>query len=868
MEETMIYKKVFFNSLIFVLLLFSLINKFLFAHDLKTPRGTTITHLHLTDEGWIENGENYTAEEWTTYSDGYYANFILQRIDRANRAYNCHAFAWAGSVQSDPSTYCVIDLASQADGYINDGSYVEVQKQYGTHVSYRGKEHSLKVYNGDIMISKWGRLPLYTHYLLNDPYNATSSDVKYYRRSANIPIDCPDINSAVIAAAGQTIHAAQANYILSSNASIIRDVNLIFASGSTLDLKGYKIEALDNNSQITRLGNFHVNGAIVKDGSVIKAFYPTIEAAIANSGAFGIGIQFERIELPDSTLFTLSEDITVPYCITLVIKSGSTVDLHGHKIICGREGTIVVENGAKINCTFLKNSDGSIEALYPTIQSACDDAVSDQTIELQRRTYNESPSLSGKSDVKISGYGATINGTINLTNATYCRLYGVYLPSGHVYINGGIGNIIMDVRSDREYEVLYIENTANNAVYGLTATNGDMNNFGLYIYNSTGDICRSSRIENHACGIYLSGTSSYNVTEDYFCNNGFDVDAEGGAYAYLLHNTYSRIKPISVYGNCTIPDPPSALACSSPSGLAKSNTASLSLNNQAEVKGTPAGELDRMYSDLIHRTSQDTTLDHKGRIEKYKSEYLSIAEKSKGELKKSFNDLSKLKNSLSLTANCLRYLGEEGSLSSYLSELLGMSDLQPYSPYIKKYLIPGLIGKKDYTGALAQCEEILKAKDIDRDLTCEMLYEKGIINRFYLNNNTEAYRAFSSITAKYPNHPLGKMAMGQISEMPGVEVEKPGLKSLGNTSEGFTCSNYPNPFNPSTRFNFSIPSDGFTELKIYNSLGQEVKTLVSDYLAKGKYTFEWNAASYSSGIYYYFLKSGNNVTTSKIILLK
>ncbi|MCU7520737.1 MAG: T9SS type A sorting domain-containing protein [Ignavibacteria bacterium] len=562
----------------------------------------------------------------------------------------------------------------------------------------------------------------------------------------------------------------------------------------------------------------------------------------------------------------LSGNIIIPSGNSLTIKARTKLNFNDY-YIASSGGTLATENGFEVDCAYLKQN-GILKGLFPKIQSAVDYSGYGQTVELQKRAYNENFSLTGKSNVTISGYGATINGTVYLNNTSYCNLYGIYLPSGSIYVNGGTNSLVQDVSSGFWSTVMHIENSSNNNVYHLTATNGNGADFGLNIYNSTGNVCSSSRIENQMVGIYLSGTSSYNVTEDYFCNNELDVDAEGGSYAYLLHNTYSRINPISVYGNCIIPDPPSALACSSPSGLAKSNTASLSLNNQTEVKGTPAGDLDRMYPDLIHRTSQDTTLDHKGRIEKYKSEYLSIAEKSKGELKKSFNELSKLKNSLSLTANCLRYLGEEESLSSYLSELLGMSGIQPYSPYIKKYLIPGLIGKNDFAGAFAQCDEVLKAKDIDRDLTCEMLYEKGIINRFYLNNNTEAYRAFSSITAKYPNHPLGKMAMGQISEMPGVEVEKPGLKSLGSTSEGFTCSNYPNPFNPSTRFNFSIPSDGFTELKIYNSLGQEVKTLVSDYLAKGKYTFEWNATSYSSGIYYYFLKSGNNVTTSKIILLK
>ncbi|MCU7526632.1 MAG: T9SS type A sorting domain-containing protein, partial [Ignavibacteria bacterium] len=564
----------------------------------------------------------------------------------------------------------------------------------------------------------------------------------------------------------------------------------------------------------------------------------------------------------------LTGNVYVPSGISLTLKPTAIINLNGYSIIS--TGGTIVNEGASITgvAAYIKTNSNVIVGYCGSIQSACNAVASGQKVEIKPGSYNGGFSLNSKSDVTISGYGTTINGTINLNNNSYCNLYGVYMPAGQVYISGGIGIIVMDVRSDLGNHSMNIQNTTNNAVYGLTATNGDMNDFGVNIYNSNGDICRSSRIENQMVGIYLYGTSSYNVNEDYFCNNGYDVDAEGGAYAYLLHNTHSSISPLSAYGNYFLADPNSVVECSSPSSLAKSNTASLSMNNQSEVKGTPAGDLDRMYLDLIHRTSQDTALDHKGRIEKYKTEYLGIAEKSKDELKKSFNDFSKLKSSLSLTVNCLRYLGEEGSLTSYLNELLGMSDLQAYSPYIKKYLIPGLISRNDFTGAIALCNEIQNSKDIDKDLTCEMLYEKGLIHRFYLNNNTEAYRAFSSITAKYPDHPLGKMAIGQISDMPGIEVEKPGLKSLGNTSEGFTCSNYPNPFNPSTRFNFSIPSDGFTELKIYNSLGQEVKTLVSDYLAKGKYTFEWNATSYSSGIYYYFLKSGNNVTTSKIILLK
>ncbi|MGE5520986.1 MAG: T9SS type A sorting domain-containing protein [Candidatus Dadabacteria bacterium] len=650
-----------------------------------------------------------------------------------------------------------------------------------------------------------------------------------------------------------------------------------------LNLAAYDNQSVNGNNWIFNDNEGPVNksswakkiGGTLYDWGVSQVF--TSGKLSTNDGNAAIIAYLKKLKTTTSGTLTeneywftnnisLSGNVAVPTGINLRLGKGITIKLNGYTITS--TGGTITDEGATFSdlAAYVKTSSNVIVGYSGSIQSACNAVATSQKVEIKPGTYNTGFSLTGKSSVTISGYGATVNGTINLNNDSYCNLYGVYLPTGQVYISGGIGLVIMDVRSDAGNRSLNIENTTNNAVYNLTAANGDMQDFGVNIYNSTGDICRSSRIENQMCGIFLYG-GHYNVTEDYFCQNGYDVDAEGGGYAYLMNNTLSRINPASVYGTIYFDEPPT-VACSSPSGLAKSNTASLSLNTRTEEKGIPADDLNRIYSDLLHRTIQDSALNHKSLIEKYKAEYLSTAEKSKDELKKSVHDLSKLKNYLSLTINCLRYLGEEESLSSYLNELLGMSDFQPYSPYIKKYFIPGLVSRNDFNGALALCNEVQNSKDIDKDLTCEMLYEKGIINRFYLNNNTEAYRAFSSITAKYPDHPLGKMAKGQISDMPELEIGNPGLKSLGSTSEGFTCSNYPNPFNPSTRFTFSIPGDGFTELKIYNSLGQEVKALVSDYLTKGKYTFEWNAASYSSGIYYYFLKSGSNVTTSKIILLK
>jgi len=82
--------------------------------------------------------------------------------------------------------------------------------------------------------------------------------------------------------------------------------------------------------------------------------------------------------------------------------------------------------------------------------------------------------------------------------------------------------------------------------------------------------------------------------------------------------------------------------------------------------------------------------------------------------------------------------------------------------------------------------------------------------------------------------------------------------------------NYPNPFNPSTKIEYSIPKSGFVSLKVYDLLGREIVTLVSEEKQKGKYEIEFDAAKYilTSGIYFYSIKAGAFVGTKKLLLLK
>jgi hypothetical protein len=98
------------------------------------------------------------------------------------------------------------------------------------------------------------------------------------------------------------------------------------------------------------------------------------------------------------------------------------------------------------------------------------------------------------------------------------------------------------------------------------------------------------------------------------------------------------------------------------------------------------------------------------------------------------------------------------------------------------------------------------------------------------------------------------------------------LTSIENTNtitSDFTLSqNYPNPFNPNTVINFTLPSSGFVKLKVFNSLGKEVETLVNENLGKGSYSVDFNASHLSGGVYFYKLETSGFSETKKMILIK
>jgi hypothetical protein len=71
-----------------------------------------------------------------------------------------------------------------------------------------------------------------------------------------------------------------------------------------------------------------------------------------------------------------------------------------------------------------------------------------------------------------------------------------------------------------------------------------------------------------------------------------------------------------------------------------------------------------------------------------------------------------------------------------------------------------------------------------------------------------------------------------------------------------------------TNIEFSIPKSEFVILKVYNIVGEEVATLVSEELSAGSYRNDWDAGNLASGVYLYRIQAGDYVEVKKMVLLR
>ena len=96
---------------------------------------------------------------------------------------------------------------------------------------------------------------------------------------------------------------------------------------------------------------------------------------------------------------------------------------------------------------------------------------------------------------------------------------------------------------------------------------------------------------------------------------------------------------------------------------------------------------------------------------------------------------------------------------------------------------------------------------------------------------------------------------------------------LKRPTEFSLSQNYPNPFTPTTTISFGLKNESYVTLKVYDMMGREVKTLISENRAAGMYEMQWRGdnnfgQSVASGMYLYKITAGNFVQVKKMLFLK
>ncbi len=173
--------------------------------------------------------------------------------------------------------------------------------------------------------------------------------------------------------------------------------------------------------------------------------------------------------------------------------------------------------------------------------------------------------------------------------------------------------------------------------------------------------------------------------------------------------------------------------------------------------------------------------------------------------------------------------------------------------------------------------------------TRALIFSVTLCSFFFLNETSAQYKISNSVFSNGGS--ISGSTTNQIVSTIGEPIIGTSGNSLNQIQSGFWYSedaitgvdkndensipkefelmqNYPNPFNPTTTIIFDLPKQSHVILKIYNILGQEVKTLVNDTKNPGSYHLNFNAASLASGVYIYRIRAGEFTSTKKMMLIK
>ena len=158
------------------------------------------------------------------------------------------------------------------------------------------------------------------------------------------------------------------------------------------------------------------------------------------------------------------------------------------------------------------------------------------------------------------------------------------------------------------------------------------------------------------------------------------------------------------------------------------------------------------------------------------------------------------------------------------------------------------------------------------------LFTLGAFYSLYFGDKDNSDKYFAELKQKYPKDELvnqiavikifGAIANSSVQSAEMISFSEEAVTETEKEISQDMVSNYPNPFNPTTRISFTLKNGGKVSLRIYDVLGKEVANLADGVYEAGKHVATFNGSNLASGIYFYRLVTPTATITKKMVLTK
>ncbi len=574
----------------------------------------------------------------------------------------------------------------------------------------------------------------------------------------------------------------------------------------------------------------------------------------------------------------ISKDLTIPTSQNpsaqvrfeeTTIASGASITL-GSFIQVEVRDNITIEEGGKLDLSWNVCRFWPAKSLY----------VYGTLTTFEASFTNDGHSGSGWGGIGFHGKDAS-SSVIEETDIYYVLTYGgaairitdssPTIKRSHIFMNPMYGTT-----------GIYIGNNSSPMILDNVIENNDGN--GIYISNSTGFIARNHIQNNNGAGIkcnfggspVLGEPGYYPGTNNEIKNNQYGVYASAFSSPYIgsLNNSWFRNNSIhsNIEYNLHVSLYSSVLAEYTWWGMPNPES-TINHDGTSTVSYNPCLASSPENMSGLEQTSAQNT--------RYDLLIEAIDARYKGQIERSFRICEQIISNWpnSIEANqaivelyCLFKTNKYAEIFAYCQSLNPENEILDI--LIQLHLMKMFTLENDLENALGIADKIIQKYP-------KTVYEKeALIEKFYIYfdkylDYSAAQNILFELKAKYPDDIDATVIEAlftseNIRLSTAVKNDYPNMENKSLQPADFVLyQNYPNPFNPTTTIEFSISKSEYVTLTIYDILGEEVATLVSDRLSAGSYQYEWSRTRrIASGVYLYRLQAGEYLETRKMVLMK